>query len=446
MPRGRSRNARSSSAPTARCAASCCARRSGAISRRSRASPGTRAGKPSDPPPSELLPAFVVGELRSAFAIGLALYLPFIAIDLAVASILMGLGMFMLSPPIVSLPCKLLALRDGRRLGARLRRGRRELSLGAAGRRHRRGRTLGDAHQRTARRQAAVVLVRVFSAQGRCGRREPLRDGRVAAASIGRRTFRSPTARAARRATRTIELAKRIKRETRPRGSRARDVRREHRGRTARDVPRAARRRDRERPRAARRSPERQHGVRGGAKAASRYATDLIALLAREFSFCIGGAAYPEKHPEAATFESDLAVARRKQDAGAEFLITQLFFDNAAYAAFVARARAAGITIPIVPGIMPITNYQQIERFVAMCGADDPGAAARRTRGAAQRAGSRRRARRRLRRAAVRRAARARRAGHPLLHAEQVAVDARRRLRLARRAAVVPKDAVTLRG
>ena len=59
-------------------------------------------------PPDVLLPAFVVGELRSAFAIGFALYLPFVAIDLAVASILMGLGMFMLSPPIVSLPCKLL--------------------------------------------------------------------------------------------------------------------------------------------------------------------------------------------------------------------------------------------------------------------------------------------------------------------------------------------------
>jgi flagellar biosynthetic protein FliP len=63
---------------------------------------------PSDAPPPVLLPAFVVGELRSAFAIGFALYLPFVAIDLAVASILMGLGMFMLSPPIVSLPCKLL--------------------------------------------------------------------------------------------------------------------------------------------------------------------------------------------------------------------------------------------------------------------------------------------------------------------------------------------------
>ena len=102
------------------------------------------------------------------------------------------------------------------------------------------------------------------------------------------------------------------------------------------------------------------------------HATDLIALAARDFPFCVGGAAYPEKHPEAASLESDLAVARLKQDAGAEFLVTQLFFDNAAYGAFVARARAAGITIPIVPGIMPITNYQQIERFVAMCGATIP--------------------------------------------------------------------------
>jgi flagellar biosynthetic protein FliP len=67
-----------------------------------------RVARPGDAPPAVLLPAFVVGELRSAFAIGFALYLPFVAIDLAVASILMGLGMFMLSPPIVSLPCKLL--------------------------------------------------------------------------------------------------------------------------------------------------------------------------------------------------------------------------------------------------------------------------------------------------------------------------------------------------
>jgi flagellar biosynthetic protein FliP len=68
----------------------------------------SRARSPATEPPAVVLPAFVVGELRSAFAIGFALYLPFVAIDLAVASILMGLGMFMLSPPIVSLPCKLL--------------------------------------------------------------------------------------------------------------------------------------------------------------------------------------------------------------------------------------------------------------------------------------------------------------------------------------------------
>jgi len=67
-----------------------------------------RTTSPTQAPPTVLVPAFVVGELRSAFAIGFALYLPFVAIDLAVASILMGLGMFMLSPPIVSLPCKLL--------------------------------------------------------------------------------------------------------------------------------------------------------------------------------------------------------------------------------------------------------------------------------------------------------------------------------------------------
>jgi flagellar biosynthesis protein FliP len=68
----------------------------------------TRERRPESEPPAVVLPAFLVGELRSAFAIGFALYLPFVAIDLAVASILMGLGMFMLSPPVVSLPCKLL--------------------------------------------------------------------------------------------------------------------------------------------------------------------------------------------------------------------------------------------------------------------------------------------------------------------------------------------------
>ncbi len=103
-----------------------------------------------------------------------------------------------------------------------------------------------------------------------------------------------------------------------------------------------------------------------------RYASDLVALLEREFDFCIAGAAYPEKHPEAASFHTDLDALERKVEAGARFLITQLFFDNAVYFEFVARVRARGITVPVIPGIMPITNYDQIERFTAMCGARIP--------------------------------------------------------------------------
>jgi len=102
------------------------------------------------------------------------------------------------------------------------------------------------------------------------------------------------------------------------------------------------------------------------------YASELVAMLARGYRFCIGGACYPEKHIEAPDFETDMANLRAKVDAGAEFLITQLFFDNDKYAMFVERARAAGIEVPILPGIMPITNYEQIQRFTAMCGATIP--------------------------------------------------------------------------
>ncbi len=103
------------------------------------------------------------------------------------------------------------------------------------------------------------------------------------------------------------------------------------------------------------------------------FASELVRFIReRGYPFCLGGAAYPEKHPECATAELDLANLKAKIDAGVEFLITQLFYENARYFAFVERARAEGITAPIVPGIMPITNVAQIERIAALSGAAIP--------------------------------------------------------------------------
>jgi methylenetetrahydrofolate reductase (NADPH) len=102
------------------------------------------------------------------------------------------------------------------------------------------------------------------------------------------------------------------------------------------------------------------------------YSVELIRLIRERFEFCVGAACFPEVHPDAADRESDLGYARAKQEAGADFLITQLFFDNELYFDFIEDARAAGISVPIVPGIMPITNYSQIKRFTEMCGASIP--------------------------------------------------------------------------
>jgi methylenetetrahydrofolate reductase (NADPH) len=102
------------------------------------------------------------------------------------------------------------------------------------------------------------------------------------------------------------------------------------------------------------------------------YSVELIRLIRERFDFCVGAACFPEIHPDAPDRESDLSYAHAKQEAGAGFLITQLFFDNELYFGFVEEARAAGITVPIVPGIMPITNYGQIKRFTEMCGASIP--------------------------------------------------------------------------
>lgn len=103
-----------------------------------------------------------------------------------------------------------------------------------------------------------------------------------------------------------------------------------------------------------------------------RYACELAAMAHEDFDFCLAGACYPEKHPEAVSLDADLAALKQKVASGCEFLITQLFFDNQLYWDFVARARAAGIGVPIIPGIMPITNLAQVERFTRMCGATIP--------------------------------------------------------------------------
>jgi methylenetetrahydrofolate reductase (NADPH) len=104
-----------------------------------------------------------------------------------------------------------------------------------------------------------------------------------------------------------------------------------------------------------------------------QYASELVAFIReRNLGFSVGTAAYPEGHIETPSREVDLRNLKTKVDEGCDFVITQLFFDNAFYFDFVERARRNGINVPIVPGIMPITNYDQVQRFVRMCGATVP--------------------------------------------------------------------------
>jgi len=102
------------------------------------------------------------------------------------------------------------------------------------------------------------------------------------------------------------------------------------------------------------------------------HAVELVAFIReRDFAFCLGGACYPEGHVETPSREEDLRHLKAKVDAGLDFVITQLFFDNAFYFDFVERARRLGVNVPIVPGIMPITNFEQVERFRARDGIDN---------------------------------------------------------------------------
>ena len=101
------------------------------------------------------------------------------------------------------------------------------------------------------------------------------------------------------------------------------------------------------------------------------HAVDLVKAL-RPSTFCLGGACYPERHPECAHLDEDIAYLKEKVDAGVDFLTTQMFFDNNVYFHYLARLRTAGITIPVLAGIMPVTNGKQIARICQLSGTSLP--------------------------------------------------------------------------
>ncbi|HUH80602.1 MAG TPA: methylenetetrahydrofolate reductase [NAD(P)H] [Solirubrobacteraceae bacterium] len=102
------------------------------------------------------------------------------------------------------------------------------------------------------------------------------------------------------------------------------------------------------------------------------YSRELVEMIASDYPFAIGAACFPETHVHATSPEEDLEHLAEKVEAGVDFLITNLFFDNDAYFAFLKRARGVGIKVPIIPGIMPITGVGQIERMAKKCGASIP--------------------------------------------------------------------------
>ncbi len=103
-----------------------------------------------------------------------------------------------------------------------------------------------------------------------------------------------------------------------------------------------------------------------------QHAVELVRELKAAGDFCIGGACYPEVHPESACQKEDIAYLKAKVDAGCDFLTTQMFFDNNLLYNFLYKIREAGITVPVVPGIMPITNANQVERAIKLSGSFMP--------------------------------------------------------------------------
>ena len=104
------------------------------------------------------------------------------------------------------------------------------------------------------------------------------------------------------------------------------------------------------------------------------YASELVALVRESFGdrFAVGVAGFPETHPESRSWEDEMLYLRKKIDAGSDYIITQFFFDNAEYARYVGQVREAGIAVPVLPGILPVTDYEGLVRFAANCGASIP--------------------------------------------------------------------------
>lgn len=104
------------------------------------------------------------------------------------------------------------------------------------------------------------------------------------------------------------------------------------------------------------------------------YASDLVSFVRTNFpDFCISVAGYPAGHPESVTFADDIYYARRKIEAGADFVVTQLFFDVREYLDFVGKLRALGVNKPVLPGILPIQSFESVRRILSLCGANIPG-------------------------------------------------------------------------
>jgi methylenetetrahydrofolate reductase (NADPH) len=102
------------------------------------------------------------------------------------------------------------------------------------------------------------------------------------------------------------------------------------------------------------------------------YACDLVRFIKKKFTFCLGVAVYPEGHIESSSQDQDLFYTKRKIEEGADFAVTQMFFDNTYFYNFVDRARKEGISIPILPGILPLTDIEKIKNFTAICRATIP--------------------------------------------------------------------------